>query len=116
MEWTEANRTQEDGYTVVWQSKPLGLWKVGVWPVMFGVRVVAWKEGSFGRSVDYCAGDNEEFLATLLFTIKEILSSYPEDVSEVEIEDKMPPWTVRPIYRDPVCWGALRRMCQRVDS
>lgn len=110
MEWIKANLPETDGYTVVWQSQPKGILKIGVWPVLFGVRVIAWREGSFGRSVDYCAGSDETFLVELLYTIKAILSKCPEDVSEVQVESMMPPWEVRPISKDPACWSALQRL------
>lgn len=101
-------RSEED-YTIVWGSKPKGIWKIGVKPVMFGVRAIAWRDGSFGPSVDYCSGDNEVFLIELLFTIKKILSKYPETITEIEVEEMMPMWQRRPIDKDP-CWDILKEM------
>ena len=74
MEFTEAEQSDIEGYTAIWQSLPKGIWKIGVWPVLFGVRAIAWREGSCGPSVDYCAGSDSVFLTKLLYTIKTILS------------------------------------------
>lgn len=110
MDWTEAEQSDIEGYTAVWQSQPKGLWRIGVWPVLFGVRAIAWREGSYGCSIDYCAGNDSGFLMELLHTIRAILSKHPEDVTDVEIEAMMPPWETRPISGDPACWDALRLM------
>lgn len=112
MEWINSEQSDVKEYIAIWQSQPKGLWRIGMWPVLFGVRVIAWREGSCGRSIDYCAGNDSVFLLRLLHTIKAILSKYPEDVSESEIEATMPPWETRPISGDPACWGALQRLAE----
>lgn len=97
-------------YHCVWSSEG-GVWSIGLWKVMFGVRVVAWCRGSVGSSVDYCAGDNPNFMAELLATVRTIFLHLPESISERDVVELMPRWEIRPIDRDP-CWPALQQLAQ----
>jgi hypothetical protein len=100
----------ENGYRVTHRGSR---WRVGVNPVMFGTRVVAWRQGSHGPTVDYCAGRDSLFLSELLATVATIMRGLPDEISEAELARRMPRWEVRPINGDP-CWPALQRMAWRM--
>lgn len=87
-------------------------WFVGINRVMFGYRVVAWEENSYGPAVDYCAGDNSVFLMELLVTIVTILEYWSSDVNTEQVQKVMPTWKVRPINSDP-CWEQLKKLSVR---
>jgi hypothetical protein len=78
---------------------------------MFGVRAVAWRKGSAGPCVDYCAGDDPAFLIELLATLRSIFLHLPEGISERDVVELLPGWQTRPISHDP-CWGALQQLAQ----
>ena len=105
----------EHGYCTAYCSTD-GLWSIGCWPVMFGVRVVAWRKGSAGPSVDYCAGADPAFLVQLLETIAEIFRQrIPAGASEREVVALMPGWERRPINTDP-CWQQLQALAGDPDE
>ena len=98
-----------DGYKAIYRSAD-GLWSIGLYPVIFGVRVVAWRDGAAGRAVDYCAGSDVFFALELLAVIAAIFRHHiPDGATEDEVMALMPSWQRRPINRDP-CWPALRQL------
>lgn len=99
----------EHGYRAAYVSAD-GLWKLGCYPVLFGVRVVAWRRGSIGCSVDYCAGASPVFLADLLETVAAIFRTHIPDGAEArQVEAFFPGWQQRPIDCDP-CWPQLQHL------
>jgi hypothetical protein len=91
-------------------------WFIGTKPVIFGMRVVAWRDGSAGPVVDYCAGDNPPFLSQLLVTVATIFNRrLPDGASEREVLALMPTWQRRPIDGDP-CWPALKALAAEVPA
>lgn len=99
----------QDGYEALYRSAD-GLWSIGLYPVIFGVRVVAWREGAAGRAVDYCAGADAFFTLELLAVIAAIFRRHlPDGATEDEVTALMPGWQRRPISRDP-CWPALQQL------
>jgi hypothetical protein len=87
-----------------------GRWELGLWSVMFGVRVRCGLTGECGVSLDYCAGADPLFQMELLNAIHIILQEVPEDISVADFEDMFPQWAVRPVNHDPLCWPELQRM------
>ena len=91
-------------------------WFIGTKRVIFGMRVVAWRNGSAGPVVDYCAGDNPPFLSQLLLTVATIFHRrLPDGASEREAQELMPTWQRRPIDGDP-CWPALQALAAEVTA
>lgn len=103
----------ETGYRLAYISEN-GIWSIGLFPVLFGMRVVAWRTGSSCRSVDYCAGNDVGFAIDLLDAIKRIFEGIPEDIQERGIEKMMPQWEIRPTNNDP-CWPALQRLAVELN-
>lgn len=99
------------GYSVSFVSENR-IWYVGIKPVIFGYRVVAWRKDSIGCSVDYCAGGDTAFLVKLVQAVLVLFQHFPESVSELEVADFMPSYKTRPINTDP-CWG---KICEIVDQ
>lgn len=98
-----------EGYRVYFCS-PDDCWFIGTKTVIYGTRVVAWRNGSVGPVVDYCAGANQPFLAQLLLTVAMIFRRRLLDgASEAEVRELMPTWQRRPIDDDP-CWPALQAL------
>ena len=97
-----------DGYSCYWISDN-GLWMIGTWPVLYGVRAIAWHRDSVSRSADYCAGSDAAFLAELLAVLRTIFSALPESTTEDEMTKLLPNWRQRPIDTDP-CWPALQQL------
>ena len=96
-------------YRVYFRSAD-GFWSIGTKPVIFGMRVVAWRDRSAGPTVDYCAGDNPPFLSELLITVATIFSRHlPDGAAERQVLNLMPTWQRRPIDGDP-CWPALQAL------
>ena len=96
------------GYSSVYVSEN-GTWRIGIKPVIFGVRVIAYHHDGVGPCVDYCAGSDLAFLARLFVVIYDIFSSLPEAITEREVIQLMPSYQVRPIDQD-LCWEELQRM------
>ena len=91
-------------------------WFIGTKSVIFGMRVVAWRNGSAGPVVDYCAGDNLPFLSQLLVTVATIFSRrLPDGATEREVVDLMPTWQRRPIDGRR-CWPALKALAAEVPT
>ncbi len=98
-----------EGYRTIYVSTD-GLWFIGLKPVLFGVRVIAWRNDSTGPVVDYCAGADPIFMVDLLGTVAEIFRRHiPEGATEREVLSLMPQWERRPIDQDP-SWLKLRAM------
>ena len=100
----------EFGYNLCLLSRN-SLWSVGVMPVLFGARAVAWRKDSVGCSVEYCCGDDTELLFKVLSAIKEILRKLPEDTSERDMVNFMPKVSARPIDRD----GCLQELLELAE-
>lgn len=113
MQLIPCSETAEEGaYRVLFHSENR-VWFLGTKPVLFGTRVIAWKAGSVGPSIDYCAGADSIFMVQLLMTVAEIFKKFPEGITESELEKQMPRWSVRPINDDP-CWSELQAMALTV--
>lgn len=92
-----------------WQSLD-GAWEIGLRQMLFGVRVSLSRIGDEVYTLDYCAGVDLLFAATLLATICKILERYPESIAPEQLQRDFPGYTVRPIDRDPYCWSRLQAM------
>ena len=99
----------DENYFHRWVSTG-GRWEIGFVQMMFGVRVRAGLCGHGWVALDYCAGDDHQFQLELLRTVMAALISFPEDVTERQIQDVFPRYDVKPINRDPTCWPELQRM------
>jgi len=98
------------GYRAVFSSQN-GTWLIGTYPVLFGVRVVAWRSGSMTRCVDYCVGASRPDLITLLALIRQIFELHlPEDATEEQVTCLLPGWSWRPVQTDPACWKRLHEL------
>lgn len=87
-----------------------GNWELGLWSVMFGVRVRLGRAGQFYVSLDYCAGADPMFQLELLNAVHIILQEVPESISDRDLEDMFPNFQIKPINLDPHCWPELQRM------
>lgn len=85
------------------------VWEVGIYPVLFGIRVAANPVGEIAYTINYCCGNNPEFSLVLLATVVGILESLPESISEREVSRLFPTYKVRPIDKDE-CWIKLQEM------
>lgn len=98
------------GYSLCYASEN-GAWSIGTWPVLFGVRVIAWRQGSGGRCVDYCAGDDPVVAFALLAMLSAIFRQHlKEEATEAEVTRLLPAWARRPVNTDPACWDALKAL------
>jgi hypothetical protein len=89
-------------------------WEVGLYPVLYGVRVRAGLVNPTlgyapSLSIDYCAGADEGFTLALLAVVVHLLSSLPETVTPGQVERLFPGYQVKPIDKDP-CWIELQRL------
>jgi hypothetical protein len=87
-----------------------GIWELGLWSVMFGVRVRMGRAGLFYVNLDYCAGADAQFQMELLNAVHIILQEVPESISDRDLEDMFPQFDIKPINLDPRCWPRLQQM------
>jgi hypothetical protein len=87
-----------------------GIWELGLWSVMFGVRVRMGRAGLFYVNLDYCAGADSLFQMELLNAIHIILLEVPESIRDHDLEGMFPPFEIKPINRDPHCWIEIQKM------
>jgi hypothetical protein len=87
-----------------------GEWELGLWSVMFGVRLRFGRTGSCGVELDYCAGADTMFQLELLNAVHIILQEVPETVTESELHRMFPDYTLKPINNCPYCWPRLQQM------
>lgn len=99
----------DTGYTVLYSSQNR-VWHIGIKPVIFGKRIVVWKENSFGPAVDLCAGADTSFLIELSILVHNVLLAYPETSSHKEIEEAFPTYARRPVNLDPDFMDKLRQL------
>lgn len=92
------------------------VWEIGFRPMLFGVRVSLGKVGSDWITLDYCAGDNQSFAFILFATVARILMALPETVTEQQLRQTFPAYTVKPIDRDPYCWERLKELAAQIDD
>lgn len=85
-------------------------WEVGLYPVLFGVRVAANPLGAGGYALDYCAGADPLMQVELFTLLVQILSRYPDTLRYDEAHRLFPRWTRRPMVNDPECLAALRAL------
>jgi hypothetical protein len=104
-----AATTRHRDYPYHLLSSEDGLWHIAIKPVIFGSRVIAWRQDSAGPCVDYCAGDNPAFLFELLDAVTRIFQRMPDGISERQVTALMPRYERRPIDQDP-CWPALQAL------
>lgn len=86
-----------------------GAYEVGLYPVLFGVRIRAGRVNSPVCDIDYCAGADQLFQVMLLGTVVAILESLPNGTPSSEIRRMMPGFERKPINQDP-CWEKLQAM------
>lgn len=86
-----------------------GVWEIGVFQVMFGKRVRAGRINVDWCVVDYCAGQDDDFLKQLITTVIIILESFDENTPEIDIEQVLPTYKTKPINLDP-CWAQLKKV------
>jgi hypothetical protein len=97
------------GYRVYFRSAD-DLWSIGTNPVLFGMRVIAFRDGSAGPVVDYCAGSDPIFKCQLLLAVAAIFIRHlPDGATEQQVLNLMPTWRTRPINSDP-CWPKLQAL------
>lgn len=106
---------KSDAFPIVRYTSENNLWEVGIYPVLFGVRVGANPVGDFCYAIEYCAGDNPGFAFALLITVIKILESLPETVSACDVRDLFPSYALRLVDRDN-CWKTLLKMAGNVES
>jgi hypothetical protein len=92
-----------------------GQWHVGLTRVLYGVRVIGSRGDSGFRSFNYCAGADPSFASRLLVVMIVIMESFPESVTEREVEDLLPSFERKPIDRDP-CWDKLQELARKVTK
>lgn len=93
-----------------------GIWELGLWSVMFGVRLRLGRTGAGGVNLDYCAGANQLFQMELLNAVHIILQEVPETISERDLEAMFPDYTRKPINHDEYCWKRLQQMRDETRS
>jgi hypothetical protein len=59
--------------------------------------------------VDYCAGQDDDFLKQLITTVIIILESFDENTPEIDVERVLPTYKTKPINLDP-CWAQLKKV------
>lgn len=102
-----------------WASEN-NIWEIGLRPMLYGVRV------SVGRinpecgcalvyTLDYCAGDDEDFLLNLLATLLILMTALPESILPQQLERLFPTYQIKPINKDPDCWKRLQQLA-RLDN
>ena len=89
-----------------------GIWEVGLFPVLFGVRIRAGLRGAGWCTVDYCAGADYQIQTLLLAMIITMLEQLPEDIAEHKISEALPRFEIKPINNDP-CWQELTELAQQ---
>lgn len=77
-----------------------GKWEIGLYTVMFGVRVNIAKVGACGSCVSLCAGNNPLVIALVYMCALQLMSEQPEEASETYIQKMFPEFQVRPINLD----------------
>lgn len=87
-----------------------GEWELGLWSVMFGVRLRFGRTGAMSVELDYCAGADEIFQLELLNAIHIILQEVPETVTDGELQRMFPDYVLKPINKCPYCWPKLQQM------
>lgn len=110
MIFTAVESDPETGYIKTWASEN-NVWEIGIYPVMFGVRVRAGKVGCQGLDIDYCAGTDPVFLGQLLTTVMTILETFPESLNSQELHTILPMYNKKPINLDP-CWEQLQQLAK----
>jgi hypothetical protein len=105
---------QTENYDMYRLVTPSGKWELGLWRVLFGVRVRFSQVGSCGCVLDYCAGDDALFQMELLEAVRTILKKVPEDTPQHVIQDMFPGYHIKPINRDPQCWPAIQALAAKI--
>lgn len=109
MKFTRAEPTEN--YPKLRMVSEDGAYEVGLYPVMFGVRIRAGRSNSPVCDIDYCAGADPLFQVLLLAAVVDILESLPDGTPSSEIQNMMPRFERKPINQDP-CWGKLQAMAK----
>lgn len=55
--------------------------EMGLWPVMYGVRIRAGYVGSMSCEIDWCMGDNKAMLTIFYHLLKNYLQALPDGVA-----------------------------------
>jgi len=82
-------------------------WELGFQPVMFGLRVIAARQGHESVVLNYCAGGRLQDQLLLFAVILRLLERLPEEVSEGELHRLLPKQNRKPVTNDPECLAAL---------
>lgn len=91
-----------------------GRWEVGIWRVMFGLRVRALVDGEV--PVDYCGGKVVEQVHEVYALVTDILTALPESVSGDEVHALMPGFEQKPVHKDFTCVPQLRALAARARA
>ena len=89
-----------NGYCQCLLSKE-GNWIVGLYPVMFGVRVIVCPNNSAGITLSICAGDNPDNIRIIYLAMILWMSNWKEEVNESIISDNFPRYPYKPIVDNP---------------
>ena len=84
-----------------------GRWELGLYPMMFGVRVRLGIVGNGWCTLDYCAGPNPAEQFFLLGLVAGNLYWLPEESSEVDLQSIFPRQRIKPMHLDKECLERL---------
>lgn len=89
------------------------VWEMGLYPVIYGVRVSCNRIGS-GTYLKggYCCGRSPLLVMEVCLAIALILSTFDESAEEWKVDLVLPQWNLRPINRDDGL-ANLRRVVRR---
>lgn len=99
-----------DNFLLLRKVSAGGRWELGLYPVMFGVRVRLGLCKMSWCTLDYCGGANPLDYMELLRRVQMILLGVPEEVSEAELCKLFPGFDVKPVILDEACWKKLGEM------
>ena len=84
-----------------------GRWEMGFRPVLFGLQVIASRQGHESVALNYCAGGRLQDQLLLFAVILRLLERLPEEITEADLRRLLPRENRRPVTTDPECLAAL---------
>lgn len=90
-----------------------GQWEIGLYPMIFGVRVRCGRVGAGYVALDLCAGADPKFQLELLRCVMIVLIPVSEDILEAAMQAIFPRCDRKPINTDP-CWPKIQEMAMEV--
>ena len=94
------------------RSLPEGKWELGLTPMMFGVRIRASPPGSYGCSLDYCCGSDQDQIYFWFGFVMALFLMLPEDITQSELERLFPHQNVKPISLDKQLQSNLHELAR----